>query len=64
MGPLTGLSKYGMLRLESVYTLYMGTLPPYAVCISMKRGKGNPIMVGTFTSLTCEFEIHIVLMSS
>lgn len=32
----------------------MGILPLYVVCISMKKGRGNPVGVGNSFSVTCE----------
>lgn len=64
MDRLTGLSKCGMLKLESVYILYMGTLLLYGVCISMKKGKGCAIMIGARITVPCDSGIHRVLMSS
>lgn len=64
MDLLTGLSKCGMQRLESVYIRYMGTLPLYGVCISMKKGKGHALATGARVTVTGGFGINGGLMSS
>ena len=54
MDPQIGLSKCGMQRRENVYTPYMVILPLCVVCISMKKGRGNPVELGNSSSVTCE----------